>query len=74
MRIENNDSTVRLRLDRKFYDNVGAGLNWKLSESWTLRGEGSTSWVPPIGSLHTVHEWRAGLTMTWKPTALMTSR
>jgi hypothetical protein len=67
-RIENNDSTVHLRLDRRYYDNVSAGLNWKLSESWTLRSYGSTSWAPPIGSLHTVHEWRAGLTMTWKPT------
>jgi hypothetical protein len=73
-RIQNNDSTVRLRLDRRFYDNVAAGLNWRLSESWTLRGDGATSWAPPIGSLHTVHEWHAGLTMTWKPNPLVTSR
>ena len=73
-RIENNDATVRLRLDRRFYDNVGAGLSWKLSESWTLRSEGSTSWAPPLGSVHTVHEWRAALTMTWKPTASVMSR
>jgi len=74
MRIENNDSTVRLRLDRHFYDNVSAGLSWKVSESWTLRSEGATSWAPPIGSVHTVHEWRAALTMTWKPTASVISR
>jgi len=74
MRIQNNGTTVRLRLDRRYYDNLGAGLSWKMSESWTLRGEGSTSWAPPIGSDHTVHEWRAGLTMTWKPTTLMMSR
>jgi hypothetical protein len=73
-RIENNDSTVRLRLDRRFYDNAGAGLSWKMSESWLLRAEGSTSWAPPIGSSHTVHEWRAGLTVTWKPTTLVMSR
>jgi hypothetical protein len=73
-RIENNDSTVRLRLDRRFYDNLNAGLNWKLSESWTLRSEGATSWAPPIGSEHTVHEWRVALTMTWKPTASVMSR
>jgi hypothetical protein len=73
-RIENNDSTVRLRLDRRFYDNLGAGLSWKLSDSWTLRSEGSTSWAPPIGSSHTAHEWKAALTMTWKPIPSVMSR
>ncbi|HVW70341.1 MAG TPA: hypothetical protein VHB68_15295 [Steroidobacteraceae bacterium] len=66
-RIQNNDSTVRLGLDRRFYDNLGGGLDWRLSESWTLRSEATTSWTPPYGSIHTVHEWRAALIMTWKP-------
>jgi hypothetical protein len=65
---------VRLGLDRRFYDNLAGGLNWKVSETWTLRSETSTSWSPPIGSLHSVHEWRAALTMTWKPLPKIISR
>jgi hypothetical protein len=74
LRIENNESTVRLGLDRRFYDSLAGGLAWKLSESWTLRCEGSTGWAPPIGSDHTVHEWRAALIMTWKPLPKIISR
>lgn len=74
MRVDNNGATVRLRLDRRFYDSVSAGLNWKVGETWTLRSEAATSWAPPIGSDHTVHEWRAALIMTWKPTPVVMSR
>lgn len=74
MRIQNNDATVRLDLDRRFYDNLVGGLNWKLTEAWTLRSEAATSWAPPVGSTHTTHEWRAALITTWKPTASMISR
>ena len=73
-RIDNNDSTVRLGLDRRFYDNVGGGLSWRVSESWTLRSEATTSWAPPINYPHTVHEWRTALTMTWKPIPKIISR
>lgn len=74
MRITNNESTVRLGLDRSFYDSLGGGLSWKIGETWTLRSEASTVWSPPIGSNHSVHEWRAGLTMTWKPLPKIISR
>jgi hypothetical protein len=73
-RVDNNESTVLLRLDRRWYDNVGGGLTWKLAETWSLRGEATTSWAPPIGDPHTVHEWRAALTMTWKPLPKIISR
>lgn len=74
LRIQNNDSTVRLGLDRRYYDNGVAGLNWKVGETWTLRSEAGTSWTPPIGSHVVVHEWRAALTMTWKPHPQVMSR
>jgi hypothetical protein len=74
IRIDNNESTVRLELDRRFYDNLGGGLTWQLSENWSLRSEATTSWSPPINYDHTVHEWRTALTMTWKPVPNVISR
>jgi hypothetical protein len=74
IRVDNNESTVRLGLDRRFYDNLGGGLTWRLSENWSLRSEATTSWAPPINSDHTVHEWRTALTMTWKPVPNVISR
>jgi hypothetical protein len=74
LRIQNNQSTVLLGLDRRSYDNAVLGLNWQLNESWTLRSEATTSWSQPIRSNVTVHEWRTALTMTWKPSASARSR
>lgn len=74
IRIDNNNSTVRLELDRRFYDNLGGGLTWKMSENWSLRSEATTSWAPPINYPHTVHEWRTALTMTWRPLPNVFSR
>ena len=74
LRVDNNEATVRLGVDRRFYDNFVASLSWKLGETWTLRSEASTSWSPPIGYPHTEHGWRAGLTMTWQPLQTIMSR
>ena len=73
-RIDNNNSTVLLELDRRFYDNLGGGLTWKVSENWSLRSEATTTWSPPINYPHTVHEWRTALTMTWRPLPKIISR
>jgi hypothetical protein len=76
MRIQNNSSTVRLGLDRPFYNNASLGLNWKMGESWTLQPQVTTSWskpIQPFGSSQsvntekTVREWRAALTLVWQP-------
>jgi hypothetical protein len=74
LRIQNSDATVRAGVDRRFYETAGAGLNWKMSETWTLRSEAGTSWSPPLGSDTIVHEWRTALTMTWKPNPTWMSR
>jgi hypothetical protein len=66
-RIDNNSSTVRLGLDRPFYNNFSVGMNWKMGESWTLQPLVSTSWSKPIHTDTTVREWRAMLTTTWQP-------
>ncbi len=73
-RVDNNETTVRLGVDRRFYDNFATGLSWRLGESWTLRTEAGSSWSPPIGYPHTEHGWHAGLTMTWRPLQTVVSR
>lgn len=74
LRIDNNEATVQLGADRRFYDNLIGALSWRLAETWTLRAEASTSWSPPIAYPHTEHGWRAGLTMTWRPLQTVVSR
>jgi hypothetical protein len=72
--IRNNQAAALLGLDRKSYENVGLGLSWKLSESWTLRPLVTTSWSQPIQSSGVVRQWRGELDMTWKPLASTISR
>jgi hypothetical protein len=67
VRIQNSQSTERIGLDRPYYNNVIGGLSWKMGESWTVATLLTTSWTQPIGVDRTVHEWRAALSMTWKP-------
>lgn len=80
LRLQNNASTVNLGLDRPYYDNAAVGLNWKISESWTLQPLFTTSWsksITPRGSGESppnVFEWRAGLTLTWQPFPASRSR
>jgi hypothetical protein len=74
IRVQNSQSTVRLGVDRPFYNNAVAGLAWKFSESWTLAPTVTTSWTRAIGSNVPVHEWRAALSMTWQPLASTRSR
>lgn len=74
LRVDNNETTVRIGVDRRYYDTVLTALNWSIGESWTLRSEASTSWSPPIGYPHAEHGWRAALTMTWRPLPTVVSR
>lgn len=74
IRVDNNEATVRLGVDRRFYDSIVGGLSWRLSESWTLRADSGSSWSPPIGYPHTEHGWHAGFTMTWRPLQTVVSR
>ena len=76
LRVQNNATTVRLGLDRPYYDNGTLGLNWKMGESWTLQPQVSTAWsrpIAPLGSTDfgtydvTVREWRAQVTLVWQP-------
>ncbi len=71
---KNNEATVRLGVDRAFYNSVVSGLTWRIGETWSLRSEAATNWAPPINYPHTVRDWRAALTMTWKPNPKIISR
>jgi hypothetical protein len=74
IRIQNNETTVRLGLDRPYYDDIIAGLAWKMGESWTVSPTVTTSWTQDINSHLPVHEWRGALNVTWQPLASTRSR
>jgi hypothetical protein len=62
---------------RRSFDGAAAGLSWRPSETWTLRTEVSAGWTEPLaspGGRESVHEWRAGVTMTWRPLQSTASR
>jgi hypothetical protein len=82
LRVQNNASTVRLGLDRPYYNMAMTGLNWKMGESWTLQPQvsvGLTKPIPPLDSTapfdnRTVLEWRAQLNLAWQPLPASKSR
>jgi hypothetical protein len=82
LRIQNNASTVRLGLDRPYYNNTALGLNWTMGESWKLQPLLTTSWSkpspprdsPPGFTEPSVFEWRASLTLVWQPFPASRSR
>jgi hypothetical protein len=82
LRLQNNASTVRLGLDRPYYNNALVGLSWKMGESWTLQPQVSaalTKPIPPLGSTapiydRTLVEWRAQLSLVWQPLPAKKSR
>jgi hypothetical protein len=73
LRIQNNAATVRLGLDRPYYNSAQLGLNWKMGESWSLQPALTVSTSKPIGPLGSTHtepsvfQWRAGVTLVWQP-------
>ena len=81
LRIQNNAATVRLGLDRPYYNNAQVGLNWKMGESWTLQPAftaSSSKPSPPVSApTHpepTVFQWRAAVTLIWQPLPAAKSR
>lgn len=81
-RVKNNASTVRLGLDRPYYNNALVGLSWKLGESWRLQPQVSAALTKPIRPLgntapiydRTVLAWRAQLSLVWQPLPAKKSR
>jgi len=68
LRMQNNETAVLLRVDRRNYNSVAAGLIWHPMETWNLgvRLEGVRTQSPGFFA-ETVNAWRAFMTLTWYP-------
>jgi hypothetical protein len=81
LRLQNNAATVRLGLDRPYYNSALFGLSWHMGESWTLEPAVVLSRSKPIPPLNAptqaepnVFQWHAGLTLVWRPLPAAKSR
>jgi len=72
LRIENSQSVVYLRLDRRSYTGLNCGLDWRPLEPWRLRLEGGTTRTQTFDAVSIpVTEWRVALSLTWTPHPLI---
>jgi len=71
-RMQNNEATVLLRLDRPNYNDLSLGFDWRLRETWTLgwRVEGIRTQQVGIPD-HDFYSWRTSLTVKWAPQPLL---
>jgi hypothetical protein len=68
LRVQNNETAVLLRLDRRTYNSLALSLNWRPAETWSVGGqiEGIRSQLPDLAG-QAVKGWRSSLTITWTP-------
>jgi hypothetical protein len=81
LRVQNNAATVRLGLDRPFYNSAQFGLSWKMGESWSLqpavlfsRSKPAPPVTEPTLPEPNVFQWRASVTLLWQPMPAAKSR
>jgi hypothetical protein len=72
--LKNGETAVLLGLARQRYESAAAGLTWRTSEHWSVRAQLSAGRCALPFSDQMVSEWRAQVSLTWKPQALITSR
>jgi hypothetical protein len=72
--LKNADTAVQLGLVRQRYGNAAAGLTWRTSEHWSVRTQLSGGRCSLPYSEQLVGEWRAQVTLTWRPRAVLMSR
>jgi hypothetical protein len=67
-RVQNNETTVLLRLDRRNYNNLSAGLSWHPTQTWSVGAviQGIRTQTVGLAS-QPVHQWRSSVTLTWSP-------
>jgi hypothetical protein len=68
LRIQNNQTTVELGLDRRSYSSATLGLDWHPAETWAVGAqvEGLRTQLPGLEG-ETVNEWRTSVSLTWYP-------
>ncbi len=68
LRVQNNETAVLLRVDRRNYDSVVVGLNWHPTPTWTLSAsvEGLQTQLADAAA-ESVRSWRTAFTATWAP-------
>jgi hypothetical protein len=73
LRIDNSQSVVYLRLDRRSYTGSTFALDYRPLETWKLRLEGDTTRTQTFETVSIpVTEWRVALSLTWTPYPLTT--
>lgn len=75
MRIQNNETAVLLRVDRRSYDSLSCSLNWRPTPTWSVGGEidALRTQLPDIAG-EPVKGWRSSITITWTPLPWSRSR
>jgi hypothetical protein len=68
VRVQNNETAVLLRIDRRDYNSLSAGLTWRPTETWSLsaRIEGVRTQLADLTG-ETVTAWRSSMTVRWTP-------
>jgi hypothetical protein len=68
LRVQNNETAVLLRVDRRNYNSVAAGLSWRPTETWTVGAsvEGLQTQLADVAG-ESVKSWRTAVTLTWTP-------
>lgn len=71
LRIQNNDTTVRLGLDRRSIDSLSTSLTWRPTETWSLAlqlADIRTQTVALLGSqTRSVTGWSSVVSLIWSP-------
>jgi hypothetical protein len=67
-RVQNNETAVLLRLDRRNYNSLSASVSWHPVETWNLsaRIEGLRTQLAAVSGT-TIDAWRGSITLTWAP-------
>jgi hypothetical protein len=68
LRVQNNETAVLLRIDRRSYETLSAGLDWRPTETWSVdvRLDAVHSVLADLTG-DSANSWRSTVTLTWRP-------
>jgi hypothetical protein len=68
LRIQNNQTAVRLHIDRPDYNSLAASLNWHPAQTWSVGARVEAIRTQVFGvSGQNLTAWRSAITITWSP-------